>query len=155
MPLHDGHRKRLRQRFWEEGLDYNHGTGHGVGYLLNVHEGPQNIRYRLVNGNTQDAPMEPGMITSDEPGLYLEGKYGIRLENLELCVEREITDYGTFLGFDALTMCPFERDAIIPEELSPKQRALLNAYHKRVYELVSPYFTDEENAWLREATAEI
>ncbi len=144
-----------RAPFWEEGLDYNHGTGHGVGYLLNVHEGPQNIRYRLVNGNTQDAPMEPGMITSNEPGLYLEGKYGIRLENLELCVEREITDYGTFLGFDPLTMCPFERDAIIPEELSPKQRALLNAYHKRVYELVSPYFTDEENAWLREATAEI
>jgi Xaa-Pro aminopeptidase len=144
-----------RAPFWEEGLDYNHGTGHGVGYLLNVHEGPQNIRYRLVNGNTQDAPMEPGMITSDEPGLYLEGKYGIRLENLELCVERQVTDYGTFLGFDTLTMCPFERDAIIPEELSPRQRALLNAYHRRVYELVSPYFTDEENAWLREATAEI
>lgn len=144
-----------RAPFWEEGLDYNHGTGHGVGYLLNVHEGPQNIRYRLVNGNTQDAPMEPGMITSDEPGLYLEGKYGIRLENLELCVARQVTDYGTFLGFETLTMCPFERAAIIPEELSPKQRQQLNAYHRKVYETLSPYFTPAENQWLLEATAEI
>ena len=144
-----------RAPFWEEGLDYNHGTGHGVGYLLNVHEGPQNIRYRLVNGAAQDAPMEPGMITSDEPGIYLEGKYGIRLENLELCVERQVTDYGTFLGFDTLTMCPFERDAIVVEELSEKQRAQLNAYHRAVYEAISPYFTEEENAWLREVTAEI
>ena len=144
-----------RAPFWEEGLDYNHGTGHGVGYLLNVHEGPQNIRYRLVNGAAQDAPMEPGMITSDEPGIYLEGKYGVRLENLELCVERQATDYGTFLGFDTLTMCPFERDAIVVEELSAKQRAQLNAYHRAVYEAISPYFTEEENAWLREATAEI
>ena len=144
-----------RAPFWEEGLDYNHGTGHGVGYLLNVHEGPQNIRYRLVNGAAKDAPMEPGMITSDEPGLYLEGKYGIRLENLELCVERQVTDYGTFLGFDTLTLCPFERDAIVPEELSIKERAQLNAYHRKVFETLSPYFTEEETAWLREATAEI
>ena len=99
--------------------------------------------------------MEPGMITSDEPGLYLEGKYGIRLENLELCVERQVTDYGTFLGFETLTMCPFERAAIIPEELSPKQRQQLNAYHRKVYETLSPYFTPAENQWLLEATAEI
>lgn len=144
-----------RAPFWEEGLDYNHGTGHGVGYLLNVHEGPQNIRYRLVNGAAQDAPMEPGMITSDEPGIYLEGKYGIRLENLELCVERQVTDYGTFLGFDTLTLCPFERDAIVPEELSAKERAQLNAYHRKVFETLSPYFNEEETAWLRKATAEI
>lgn len=144
-----------RAPFWEEGLDYNHGTGHGVGYLLNVHEGPQNIRYRLVNGAAQDAPMEPGMITSDEPGIYLEGKYGIRLENLELCVERQVTDYGTFLGFDTLTLCPFERDAIVPEELSIKERAQLNAYHRKVFETLSPYFNEEETAWLRKATAEI
>lgn len=144
-----------RAPFWEEGLDYNHGTGHGVGYLLNVHEGPQNIRYRLVNGAAQDAPMEPGMITSDEPGIYLEGKYGIRLENLELCVERQVTDYGTFLGFDTLTLCPFERDAIVPEELSTKERAQLNAYHRKVFETLSPYFNEEEAEWLRKATAEI
>lgn len=144
-----------RAPFWEEGLDYNHGTGHGVGYLLNVHEGPQNIRYRLVNGAAQDAPMEPGMITSDEPGIYLEGKYGIRLENLELCVERQVTDYGTFLGFDTLTLCPFERDAIVPEELSIKERAQLNAYHRKVFETLSPYFNEEETEWLRKATAEI
>lgn len=144
-----------RMPFWEEGLDYNHGTGHGVGYLLNVHEGPQNIRYRLVGGTSKDAPMEPGMITSDEPGIYLEGKYGIRLENLELCVERGTTEYGTFLGFDTLTMCPFERAAIIPEELSQRQRAQLNAYHRNVYAALSPYFNEEEKAWLREATAEI
>lgn len=144
-----------RAPFWEEGLDYNHGTGHGVGYLLNVHEGPQNIRYRLVNGAAKDAPMEPGMITSDEPGIYLEGKYGIRLENLELCVERQVTDYGTFLGFDTLTLCPFERDAIVPEELSAKERAQLNAYHRKVFETLSPYFNEEEAEWLRKATAEI
>lgn len=144
-----------RMPFWEEGLDYNHGTGHGVGYLLNVHEGPQNIRYRLVGGTSKDAPMEPGMITSDEPGIYLEGKYGIRLENLELCVERGTTEYGAFLGFDTLTMCPFERAAIIPEELSQRQRAQLNDYHRNVYAALSPYFNEEEKAWLREATAEI
>lgn len=144
-----------RKPLWDEGLDYNHGTGHGVGYLLSVHEGPQNIRYRAASGRGADTPLAPGMITSDEPGLYLEGQYGIRLENLLLCVEKEENEYGTFLGFEALTMCPFELEAILPEELSDQEKGLLNAYHQKVYETLSPYFTEEEKTWLREATKAI
>ena len=144
-----------RKPLWDEGLDYNHGTGHGVGYLLGVHEGPQNIRYRSASGHGADTPLEPGMITSDEPGLYLEGKYGIRLENLLLCVEKEKNEYGTFLGFEALTMCPFELEAILPEEMTAQEKELLNAYHQKVFQTLSPYFTEEEKSWLREATRAI
>jgi Xaa-Pro aminopeptidase len=143
-----------RRPFWDEGLDYNHGTGHGVGYLLSVHEGPQNIRYRNTSGRP-DVAMAPGMITSNEPGLYLEGQYGIRLENLMLCEKRQENEYGTFLGFETLTMCPFELDAIIPEELSPREKELLNAYHQKVYETIAPYFDEEEKAWLKNATRAI
>lgn len=95
------------------------------------------------------------MITSDEPGLYLEGKYGIRLENLLLCVEKEKNEYGTFLGFEALTMCPFELEAILPEEMTAQEKELLNAYHQKVFQTLSPYFTEEEKSWLREATKAI
>ena len=137
-----------RKPFWEQGQDFNHGTGHGVGYLLSVHEGPQRIRY----GCHADTPMEAGMITSNEPGIYLEGKYGIRLENLELCVERAQTEYGTFLGFETLTMCPFELDAVKLSELSQEEKARLNAYHETVYKTLSPLMTEAEKAWLREAT---
>ena len=144
-----------RKPLWEEGLDYNHGTGHGVGYLLCVHEGPQGIRYHVSAGRSEGAKMLPGMITSDEPGLYLEGKYGIRLENLLLCVERERSEYGTFLGFEPLTMCPFALEAIEPSALSPEEKALLNGYHQAVYSALSPYFTEEENAWLKQATRPI
>lgn len=145
-----------RKPLWDEGLDYNHGTGHGVGYLLSIHEGPQNIRYRAaVNGRGVCAEMVPGMITSDEPGLYLEGKYGIRLENLILCVEQEKNEYGTFLGFEPLTMCPLELEAIVPEELNAEEKNLLNRYHETVYETLSPYFTEEEKSWLRNATRAI
>ncbi len=144
-----------RKPLWDEGMDFNHGTGHGVGYLLSVHEGPQNIRYQSETAGRTCAALEPGMITSDEPGLYLEGKYGIRLENLLLCVEREQTEFGTFLGFETLTMCPFDLDAVVPEELSQEEKTLLNAYHRTVRETLSPYFTDSENEWLRQATREI
>jgi Xaa-Pro aminopeptidase len=143
-----------RKPFWDEGLDYNHGTGHGVGYLLSVHEGPQNIRYRNTSGRP-DVAMAPGMITSNEPGFYLEGQYGIRLENLMCCEKRQENEYGTFLGFETLTMCPFELDAILPEELSPREKALLNAYHQKVYETIAPYFDEEEKAWLKNATRAI
>lgn len=144
-----------RKPLWDEGLDYNHGTGHGVGYLLSVHEGPQGIRYQTSPGRSEDAKMEAGMITSDEPGLYLEGRYGVRLENLMLCVEREKNEYGTFLGFDTLTMCPFELEAIEPEGLSAGEKQLLNAYHETVFRTLSPYMDAEETAWLREATRAI
>ena len=141
-----------RKPLWDEGLDYNHGTGHGVGYLLCVHEGPQSIRYQTAG---KAAKLEPGMITSDEPGLYLEGAYGIRLENLLLCVEQETGDFGTFLGFEPLTMCPFDLDAVEVSALTEEEKRMLNAYHATVRETLAPFFTPEENAWLKEATRKI
>lgn len=138
-----------RAPLWELGLDYNHGTGHGVGYLLNVHEGPQGIRLRDKNGG---AVLEEGMILSDEPGVYLENRYGIRLENLLLCRRAEKTDHGQFMAFEPLTMAPFDRHAIDPAQMSAQELALLNRYHAVVRETISPYLTAEERDWLREAT---
>ena len=138
-----------RQPLWELGLDFNHGTGHGVGYLLSVHEGPQSIRQRPMGRET---PLAPGMITSDEPGVYFDGAYGIRLENLLLCVEKSVTPFGTFLGFETLTLTPFDLDAVCPAQLTPRERTLLNAYHARVREALSPHLSPEEAAWLQTAT---
>jgi Xaa-Pro aminopeptidase len=142
-----------RQPLWDQGLDYNHGTGHGVGYLLSVHEGPQGIRYQTAH--SEGTRLEPGMITSDEPGLYLENQYGIRLENLILCEKRQETPFGTFLGFQFLTLCPFELDAIDTEMLSAQERQWLNTYHAKVYTTLSPYMTPDETAWLKTATRPI
>ena len=141
-----------RRPLWELGLDYNHGTGHGVGYVLSVHEGPQGIRSRMIG---REAPLRPGMITSDEPGVYFDGAYGIRLENLMLCTQRQTTKFGTFLGFETLTLTPFDLDAVAPETMSPKERDLLNAYHQRVYEAIAPQLPAEEAAWLKTATRPI
>lgn len=137
-----------RQPLWDLGLDYNHGTGHGVGCLLNVHEGPNAFRYKIVNGPGKNPVMEAGMITSDEPGLYLEGEYGIRLENLILCVEREKNQFGRFMGFEPLTFVPFERAAIDVEQMSRREIDLLNEYHERVYEMLKDYLEPEEREWL-------
>lgn len=138
-----------RAPLWELGLDYNHGTGHGVGYLLNVHEGPQGIRLRDQNGG---AVLEEGMILSDEPGVYFENRYGIRLENLLLCRKAEKTDHGQFMAFDTLTMVPFDRRAIDPAQMSKQELTLLNRYHAAVYQAISPHLTAEERIWLYEAT---
>lgn len=135
-----------RKPLWDMGLDFNHGTGHGVGYLLSVHEGPQNISRRSTSG--RDAALRPGMITSDEPGVYFDGAYGIRLENLLLCVEKQKTDFGRFLGFETLTLTPFDLDAVDSSLLSCRERTLLNAYHARVREALSPYLTEGEQDWL-------
>ena len=143
-----------RTPLWELGLDYNHGTGHGVGYLLNVHEGPNAIRFKEAGGKA-GAVLEEGMITSNEPGLYLEGQYGIRVENLVLCKKAEQTEYGQFMEFETLTVVPHDRAAILPEQMSKRELALLNAYHKTVYETISPYLTEEERKWLKEETREI
>ena len=140
-----------RAPLWELGLDYKHGTGHGVGYLLNVHEGPNAFRLK-DSGDGVGTPFEEGMITSDEPGLYLEGEYGIRLENLILCKKSRKTVYGQFMEFETLTLVPFDREAILPECMSEKELELLNAYHARVYETISPYLTEEERDWLAEET---
>ena len=139
-----------RLPLWEMGLDFNHGTGHGVGYLLNVHEGPHRI---AMAGSS--VPFEPGMVTSDEPGLYLAGRYGIRLENLMLCVPAFTTDQGEFYRFETLTMVPFDRRAILADRLSGKEKKLLNAYHAAVFKNISPYLTLEECVWLKEMTAPV
>ncbi|MCH5263887.1 MAG: aminopeptidase P family protein [Lachnospiraceae bacterium] len=139
---------------WEAGVDYNHGTGHGVGFILNVHEGPQRFHWR-ISEQTQCVPLEEGMVISNEPGIYLEGRFGIRHENLVLCRKQEETEYGQFMYLEPLTMVPFDRDAIVPELMSDRELKWLNDYHRKVYETLSPYFAGEELAWLREVTAEL
>ena len=139
-----------RQPLWEIGCDFLHETGHGVGYLLNVHEGPNAIRYVASKQPGGDPALEPGMITSNEPGVYLENKFGIRLENLILCCEAEHTDFGRFLEFETLTLVPFDRRAIDVKGLSDKELGLLNAYHQRVYEEIGPHLTPVERVWLQE-----
>ena len=124
------------------GLDYNHGTGHGVGHLLGCHEGPQSISPR-----DKTHAILPGMINSDEPGVYIEGEYGIRLENEILCIEKE----GLY-GFEPLTFCPFDKDAILPELLTDAEREWLNCYHRQVYEKISPLVDEETKQWLKEAS---
>lgn len=141
-----------REPLWRLGLDYNHGTGHGVGYLLNVHEGPQGIRHREL-GNRIGTVLQEGMITSNEPGVYLEGKYGIRLENLMLCLRDRKTAAGEFMRFETLTMVPFDRDAILPECMGEKELQLCNEYHAAVYRTLSPYLSLAESEWLAEVTA--
>ena len=143
-----------RQPLWENGMDYNHGTGHGVGYLLSVHEGPQRLHWRITP-DTQIIPLEEGMVISNEPGIYLEGRFGIRHENLMLCRKGEQNEYGQFMYLEPLTMVPFDRDAILPELMSDRELALLNDYHRTVYETLAPYFEGEELEWLKEATAGI
>lgn len=142
-----------RQPLWEMGCDFNHGTGHGVGYLLNVHEGPNAIRYRIINRQGANVSLQPGMLTSNEPGIYLEGKFGIRLENLILCVEDEKNSFGQFLRFDTLTLVPFDRKAIDPSAMTDREIKLLNDYHKRVYETIAPFLTEQEGAWLEQECA--
>lgn len=143
-----------REPLWENGLDYNHGTGHGVGFLLGVHEGPQRFHWRIAQ-NRQSAVLEEGMVISNEPGIYLEGRFGIRHENLVLCRRGEQNAYGQFMYLEPLTMVPFDRDAILPELLSDRERQMLNDYHALVYRTLVPYLTEEERVWLQEATAEI
>ena len=138
-----------REPLYRLGLDFNHGTGHGVGYLLNVHEGPNAFRMRYF----EDGVFEEGMVTSNEPGFYPKGQYGIRLENLIVCREAEKTPYGQFLCFEPLTMVPFDKEAIDEKMLTQEDKHLLNAYHRQVYEAIADQLTEEERAWLLEATS--
>ena len=143
-----------RGPLWELGEDYNHGTGHGVGYLLNVHEGPNSFRWKNLPGNPAPV-LEEGMITSDEPGYYLENEFGIRHENLVLCKKAEKTSFGQFMCFEPLTMVPFDLEGINPEEMTERERKLLNDYHQKVYTTISPYLNEDEKEWLKQATREI
>jgi Xaa-Pro aminopeptidase len=136
-----------RKPLWKSGLNYGHGTGHGVGYCLNVHEGPQSIS--PVNDKTE---IEPGMVISDEPAVYREGEYGIRTENLLLCYEDEETEFGQFLRFDTLSLCFIDKKLIDKSLLDNEEISWLNSYHSEVFEKIGPSLTEEEKAWLKEKT---
>lgn len=144
-----------RGPLWEMGIDYKCGTGHGVGYVLNVHEGPNGFRWRVVPERHDNGVLEEGMITTDEPGVYLEGKYGIRTENELVCRKAEKNEYGQFMEFENITYAPIDLDAIDPDLLSAREKKMLNDYHKMVYDTISPYMTAEENEWLKRYTRAI
>lgn len=139
-----------RKALWDAGINYLHGTCHGIGHCLNVHEGPQSIRME-----ENPVILEPGMVMSDEPAMYRPGEYGIRTENMILIREDSETEFGKFLGFETLTLCYIDTKLVIPSMLSVREHAWLNKYHQMVYDLVSPHLTEEEKAWLKEKTAEI
>ncbi|MEE0248499.1 aminopeptidase P family N-terminal domain-containing protein [Peptacetobacter hiranonis] len=142
-----------RKALWERGLDYKCGTGHGVGYLLNIHEAPTSLRWRYRAGDTHK--FEEGMILTDEPGVYIEGSHGIRLENELLVCMGEQNEYGQFMYFEPITYIPFDLDGIVPEVMNSDDIKYLNEYHKLVFEKVSPYLNEEETEWLRKYTREI
>lgn len=140
-----------RQPLWNIGIDYKCGTGHGVGYILNVHEGPQGLRWRFVEGAV-DAVLEAGMDITNEPGVYIEGSHGIRIENVMVAENDVKNEYGQFMHFKTLTWVPIDMDAIDEKYMTEVQRAYLYAYQKQVYEKVSPYLNEEEREWLRKET---
>ncbi|WP_070087735.1 aminopeptidase P family N-terminal domain-containing protein [Merdimonas faecis] len=142
-----------RKPLWDRGLDFNHGTGHGLGYLLSIHESPAGFRWRYRPGET--AELMEGMIMTDEPGIYFEGSHGVRLEN-EILVRKGVkNEYGQFMYFEPITYVPMDLDAVKVEMLSEEYKTLLNDYHKTVYEKVSPYLNDEEKEWLKKYTREV
>lgn len=141
-----------RELLWRNGMDFNHGTGHGVGFVNCVHEGPEAIRWRMAPDPEDNAVLEAGMVISDEPGLYLEGKFGVRTENLMLCVPAEENEFGRFMKFENLTWVPIDLDTIDASILEERDRELLNAYHREVYARLSPFLEKEERDWLKEAT---
>ncbi len=137
-----------RKDMWREGLNYLHGTGHGVGAFLNVHEGPHQIRMEY-----KPMPLAAGMTVTNEPGIYLEGKFGVRIENTLLMMPYKQTAFGEFLQFDPLTLCPIDKEPIDRNMMTAEEVAWLNDYHRRVYEMLAPHLDEEEQAWLEEACA--
>lgn len=140
-----------RAPLWNLGIDFKHGTGHGIGYILNVHEGPQNIRWKYIDGFSE-FPFEAGMLTSDEPGVYIEGEYGIRIENVILCVNDIENEYGKFLKFDNLTCVPLDRELLDKANMSSSELEMINEYQNSVYEKTKDYLTKEEAEWLYNIT---
>lgn len=136
---------------WEQGLNYNHGTGHGVGHVLNVHEGPNGVRC----DNRNSATLEEGMITTNEPGFYKAGSHGIRIENEMLCKKGVKNEFGQFMEFEPLTIAPIDLDAIDATLMKDDEKEYLNTYHKHVFDTLSPFLTEEEVAWLKEYTRSI
>ena len=139
-----------RECLWDRGKDYNHGTGHGVGFVLAVHEGPQSISKRYIN-----EPLKLGMLTSNEPGLYIENKHGIRIENLVVTVPFMQTEHGDFYRFKTVTLCPIDTRPIVSGILSEEEKAWLNDYHKEVFKRLSPYLDSAHKSFLREKTKKI
>jgi Xaa-Pro aminopeptidase len=139
-----------REHLWKNGLNYGHGTGHGIGYFLNVHEGPMSIRQEY-NEHT----IKPGMVLSNEPGLYREGEYGIRIENVIVCTEKKETPFGRFLGFETLTLCPIDLNLIDNSLLTSEEKDWLNSYHQRVFDELSPLLDEEKIKFLKELTQRI
>ena len=140
-----------RTPLWEAGLDFNHGTGHGVGFVLGVHEGPERVHWNVLR-QQRHCVIEEGMIFSNEPGIYLAGKFGVRIENLVVVREAEVNEYGRFLALEPLTLVPYDRDAIDLSLLSSRDVELLNAYHAKVFAAISPYLSGDELEWLKAAT---
>ncbi|MFA6935208.1 MAG: M24 family metallopeptidase C-terminal domain-containing protein, partial [Sphaerochaetaceae bacterium] len=140
------------QFLWMEGKTFLHGTGHGVGFRLNVHEGPQAISFRA---SASPAPLREGMVTSNEPGLYLEGRYGIRIENLVATVKKMETEFGVFLGFENLTMCPYERDLIDASMLTELEMDQIDDYHANVYDKLKGLVDKSSLEYLARATAKL
>ena len=143
-----------RQNLWKEHLDYKHGTGHGIGYILNVHEGPHRIAWQYRK-DAKEYTLREGMLTSDEPGMYFAGKFGVRTENILEVVKEEENEYGTFLGFRHLTWVPIDREALDKRFLTVRDVERINAYHKEVRERITPLLDKEEQKWLLEATREL
>ena len=140
-----------REPLWRRMTDYKCGTGHGVGYFLNVHEGPHGIRWKYSK-DVEEAVFEEGMTVSDEPGVYVEGSHGIRTENVILCKRSVKTSDGQFMEFEHLTWVPLDRDGIDVNCLEPKDIERINKYHKETYEKTSRYLSEEERKWLLEQT---
>lgn len=140
-----------REAMWREGLNYLHGTGHGVGSYLSVHEGPHQFRLEWV-----PAPFLENMTVTDEPGIYLAGQFGVRIENTLLISHYKDTEFGKFLQFESLTLCPIDTTPVVKEELLPEEVAWLNEYHQHVYDVLAPHLDDEgDKEWLRKATMSI
>jgi Xaa-Pro aminopeptidase len=139
-----------RSAMWKQGLNYGHGTGHGIGHFLNVHEGPASIRH-----DYSEIPLAQGMVFSNEPGLYREGLYGIRIENIIECVKKEETEFGTFLGFETLTLFPIDRNLIDAKLLSEKEKMWINNYHKKVKTEIKPLLREELQGFFDSLTTEI
>ena len=141
-----------RGPLWEMGLDYKCGTGHGIGYLLNVHESPNGFRWKIVPERNDSASLEEGMVTTDEPGVYIEGSHGIRTENELVCRKAEKNEYGQYMEFENITYCPIDLDAVDVQYLSDRELKMLNDYHAMVYEKLQGRLNEEERAWLKENT---
>lgn len=144
-----------RRPMWNMGIDYKCGTGHGIGFLLNVHEAPNGFRWRIIPDRFDSAVLEEGMVTTNEPGIYVEGSHGIRTENELVVRKAEKNEYGQFMEFEVVTLAPIDLDAIDPEEMNKEEKAYLNWYHELVYNKVSPFLTEDEKAWLKEYTKAI